>query len=555
MRAHAILLLLVVEVHAAAAPERPRQDRQPGAGPHLRRPVDAILTRELATLTAGSGRISAGQVRQLAAMATDSTGQMVGSWALRRLMAEQGGRLTPAGLAEAQAALTRRRAPTYRPDQELYRVVGQDGEHTTRNLDLYLKSTGSFHSHTGLQTYSRGWLQYNQRAPLAVADGSRVPATAILNAAERGALEQLTPGQRLDRAVQSLVGKSKLGLQTFEQISTGSAFYQPQQPDWGGVCYSWSHCALDSRQSRLVDVKGAPGARGLWLSGQWLSRADLGKWLMALSSAHTQGEGRVMWYSPEAQDLVKAALGYLTRGGKGFRADIGPAIAKGEIWFQPFVGLQGGKISAVPDAIKQQILTVARQPQKTNPYLPPAPGVEGKEVRLVQFAGRYGDEAGDAHEGGPRHARLKWAAYAVLDGAGKMLQAYLASDPRLAAISGLPVRTSAPVPAELFVPEHGTIDGILKGRSTAGGGLYGPQLEFFVGTVLARGVPGEVRTAFEKEVLTTPGRLDTARVADLARRYPTVAGAYTREQWEQHFAARGLEARRFGLLPARPVGQ
>lgn len=546
-----LLMLLLVPAEAAAREARPTRL---GSGPHLRRPIDAVLTRELATLVSGSRRITGGQVRRLAALATDSTGRISGSWALHKLLAEHATRLTPGAVRAARAALGRRAGPTGRPDNALYKICGKDGDHCTRNLELHIKQNGSFHGHTNIQTYSRGWLQLNRRAPLAIAEGSRVPASPLLSAAERATLEQLTPGQRLDRAVQGLLGTKKLGMQTFEQLSRSSAFYQPDQPDWSGVCYAWAHCALDARQSRLVDVKGPAGKRGLWFAGQWMSRADLGKWLMALSSVHAQGEGQVMWYNPEAQDLVKAALGYLTRGGSGFRADIGPALRNpSEVWFQPVVALQGGKISAVPEGTKQQILALARQPIRSS--WGTAAGVEGREVRLIQFTGRYGDEVGDAHEGPPGHGRLRWAAYAVLDGSGKMLQAYLASDPRLAAVPGLPVRTSAAVPRDLFTPDHGFVDRILKGNPDRGtrGSLHGPQLTFFVGTVLARGVPGEVRAAFEREV-GAGARVDAARAAELARRYPTVAFAYTPEQWEQHFGARGLEARRFGMVPLDASG-
>lgn len=539
-----ITLLAVTLLAPAAA-----RARRPEHLPRRPRPLDAILARKVSEIV-DRGHITRGKVRELATFATDSSGgTRGGSWALRLLVRRHADKFaSPGALAEARRLVERPGTPMKRPDNTLYRVsTDAPGEHCTRIQDLVIKGDGVISQATGIRTYSRGWLQSN-RTPLSRAHGSRVPRSRYLQPGDRAALDKLHPGQRLDRAVKLLLGKDRVGMSSFSQMATGSTFSRPDQPDWGGFCYSWAHCALDSRLSRLVDVRGKPGQRGLWIAGQWLSRADLGNWLTAAASAYAMGEGQVMWFNPGAEDVVKASLGYLMRGGKGFRADIGPALQNpSEVWFQPFTGARV-KISAVPAGPREQLLALARRPTRS-PHGATVPGVHGASAKLVQIRARYGDEKGDDHEGPPSMSSIKWSAYAVLDGAGKAVRFYMADDGRLSGISGLPTRRSSALPRDLFVPDHWFVDAILGDvrEPSLKNSLYGPHLSFLVGTVLARGVPGRTRAAFENEpAVAGTHRIDRRSAADLARRYPTMANAYSPEQWERHFASRGLHARRFG---------
>lgn len=524
------------------------QGRRPDFLPRRPRPLDALLARKISELVHGPGRITRGKVLELASFATDSGGSTRGgSWALRLLVKRYPHRFADQSALEAARALVNRPpSPMRRPDNTLFRVQAAADTHQTRSQALYIKGDGELSQATGIRTFSRGWLQAN-RSPLARAHGSTVPRSRVLTPQEHAALEAATPGQRLDRAVKLLLGKDKVGMSSFSEMGTGATFSRPDQPDWSGFCYSWAHCALDSRLSRMVDVRGKPGERGLWIAGQWLSRADLGNWLSAAASAYAQGEGQVMWFNPQAEDLVKASLGYLMRGGKGFRADIGPALKNPEeVWFQPFTGARV-KISSIPAAARQQVLGLAARPERAHGVT--APGIQGSDVKLIQIRGRYGDEQGDGHEGPPSMASLKWNAYAVLDGNKKAVRFFMANDPKLTEISGLPTRSSSAVPRDLFVPNHWFVDAILNDipEPSLKHSLYGPHLKFLVGSVLARGVPGRTRAAFENEqLLQGNGRLERRAVKDLARRYPTVANAYAPEQWERCFASRGLDARRFG---------
>lgn len=568
MRALLLLLLaspIAVLPAAHAAPEAPRRAKlrlsstRDSRAPRLRlasprigaRPIDAVIAREAARVLR-AGKLTRGKLGELLELATDSTGDSTPVVpALRRLVDRHARRFAgPAALEAARAELGRGGTPVSAayPDNALFSIRGTSSDASTRSQELTLKGEGTIELVSGRRTYSRGWLQVNQ-SPLARAHGSPVPASATLPDAERRALDALTPGERLDRAVQALTGKSKIGMTSFRELALGSSFSQPGQPDWGGFCYSWAHVALDRRLSRLVDVRGPAGKRGLWIAGQWLSRADLGNWLTAVASVHAQGEGQVLWYNPEPEDVVKGLLLHTGKGGRGLRADIGPALKNpSEVWFQPFTSSRVSVRGLCAEA-RQGVLAVAAQPVE-RAYGQRVPGVAGADVKLIQIRGRYGDEQGDGHEGPPAMTTMTWNVYAVLDGNRRAVRYLLASDPRLASVRGLPTRESAAVPRDLFVPDHGFIDNIFLGKPDPSleGSLYGPHLKFLVGTVLARGVPGAVREAFESELARArPGRLDPLRIRRLELRYPTVANAYTAEQWRTLFAPRGLRATRFGV--------
>ena len=72
---------------------------------------------------------------------------------------------------------------------------------------------------------------------------------------------------------------------TFLHTAYDPNYYDPgaNTPFWAGICQGWTHNALDNRLSLLVDVPGMEGKRGLWIFGQWISRADLGNALMGAS--------------------------------------------------------------------------------------------------------------------------------------------------------------------------------------------------------------------------------------------------------------------------------
>ncbi len=93
------------------------------------------------------------------------------------------------------------------------------------------------------------------------------------------------------------------------------------------------------------------------------------------------------------------------------------------------------------------------------------------------------------------------------------------------------------------------VDDVIAGRKndSVERDPHGREFKFFIGTVLTRGVPAQVRTAFEQAMAALPpGQLDPAQVARLQHEYPRIADAYSPQQWASAFASRGLEARAFG---------
>lgn len=506
------------------------------------RPIDVLMTRKPSEILA-DGVITAAEVAELSRLAHDSHGSTHDATpALRELVEHHASQFeSPAALQRARALVDVPETPTVRPDNELFRYLAPTNDHTVRGHQLYLKRTGALDVDTGLSAYSRGWGQFNAGV-LDRAHGSSVPASSVHDLATRAHLRALPPPQRLDAAAKAF-GITLPGLD-FTGIAKG--FFRPAEPDWAGVCYSWSWAALDARLSSLVDVEGPAGERGVWIGGQFLSRADLGNWLMALAAGVSQGAGDVMWYAPEAEDLLKACLGYLVEGGGGFRADIGNSLAgrTDEVWFQPFVGAKVD-VAAIDARAAQAILDVVRQPRKTG-WGGTVPGVEGTSVKLVRIDGRYANEESDDHEGPTAISELRWNVYAVLDDHGKMLASVMADDPRIASAPALPERTTAAVPRNLFAPEHSLIDGILEGDPAPEiqGSVWGPALDFFVGHVLARGVPATTRKAFEHDA--GRGALSAAQLSSLRERYPTVANAYSPAEWAANFGVRGLSAADFG---------
>ncbi len=515
------------------------------------RPIDALLTRVRADVLA-DGVVTDDEVASLAHLAHDSSGSTsLATPTLKPLVSDHAAAFSSsAALARARALLDVGGGPARRPDTDTVRYVAPPDNQTVRSHALYIKKDGVLAGDTGKPSYSRGWGQFNAGV-LEQAHGSGVPSSSLHDLATRATLGAMTPAQRLDAALGAF-GR-KLPMNDFAGIARG--FSRPDQPDWAGVCYAWSWAALDARLSTLVDVAGPEGGRGLWIGGQFLSRADLGNWLMALLAGLSQGAGDVMWYAPEGEDLLKAVVGSLMDGGRGFRADIGNSYSDrdGEVWFQPFVGGQAS-FSSVPPSVRDDILDVAREPRRAG-WGGMVPGVEGADVKLVRLAGRYGNEEGDAHEGAPLISEMTWAMYAVVDDEGRLQKAIMADDPRLQKIAGLPVTETNPVPRELFAPDHGIVDGILAGTPApeVQGSVYGPALDFFVGTVLARGIPATTRRAFEAEpVLKGAGPLDHVAVESLSTRYPTIAAAFSPTEWQSRFASRGLDAAAFGAPEYRP---
>jgi hypothetical protein len=219
-------------------------------------------------------------------------------------------------------------------------------------------------------------------------------------------------------------------------------------------------------------------------------------------------------------------------GGPGLRADLFNDAERGasEVWNQPVVA-GSLTVDSVDAATAQSVTDYAR-----------ARGVAGLTdepvVRIASLGGRWGVEVGDDHEGEPALADSTWNMYLVAAPDGTVLAGYMAHHLAAAGLVGLPVTTSDPLPDYFAYPENKVLDAAFEGASHTllSGALDGEVFRFFVGTVLARGIPEHSRAGFEAELGTDGGAaLDGASRDTLAERYPGIANAYSPVEWATRF--------------------
>ncbi|MGQ0504779.1 MAG: hypothetical protein ACT4TC_05615, partial [Myxococcaceae bacterium] len=402
---------------------------------------------------------------------------------------------------------------------------------------MILNGTGTMESSSGVTPYTRGYDSMKEGV-LRHQHGTVAPETTVLSDKELEALRGQSPGKSLDRAA-ALFGIRDAG---FERMASSKDFYDPQAAYWWGKCHAWSWAALDNEVNKRVDVEGPAGQRGVWLAGEWLSRADLGNWMMGVADKISLNSGAALNDTRvTAEDLLVGMRQYLTNGGGGVVADIWNDKKKGnrEVWNQPFVGAEMTS-SKVSTAAEKSILEIAKQE-----------GVRaGSSVRLVSAVGKYGVEATNDHEEAPSISEQKWNIYVVADANGKMVKAYEADHPSLKPIANkLPVADTADLPDYFWKPQLGAIADAFKGRSNPviNTDINGERFKFFVEKTLGLGVPGATRAQFEEAVKKlSDGAIPAETAKQLVTDYAGVANAYSPAQWTQFFGNRGLDAKTFG---------
>lgn len=229
---------------------------------------DGSVDDQEAVALAAFLKSASGRNERVAAMLLDVTGELpAGTRAGDRLRrALDGARLNDVPLENA-----------------VYRLV--PGSSTFLEDDtLYLVSDGSVEGDTGLVSHSRGYAA-KRDGVLFTRHGSLAPhhaATGTLD--ETAALRTHTPDVALDLAART-AGLQLSQFTTFSAIAHSPAYYDPSPntPFWAGICQGWTHNSLDNRLSVLVDPPGQAGSRGVWIFGQWISRADLGNAMMGAS--------------------------------------------------------------------------------------------------------------------------------------------------------------------------------------------------------------------------------------------------------------------------------
>lgn len=374
--------------------------------------------------------------------------------------------------------------------------------------------------------------------PMRLAHGSKAPHSSVLTDEENTRAHAQLPGAALDEMAKERGVTLPAG---FTALADAKTSYDPNAPSWWGKCHAWAWSALSTELSARVDVGGPEGQRGLWLSGQWISRADLGNFLMGVADTIAIADEQELFKEKlTPMDLLHASAQYLLTGGGGAVADIHNDAAHGgdrEVWNQPFVAADLDTTTLSGEGAAA-VLTLARED-----------GKQGANVKHVHLVGRYGNEQSDAWEGAWGTASRSWNVYAVTDAQGTVIAAYMADDPRLENARGLPTRASHELPEYFWKPTLDSVEDAFTGapNRSIDADKLSREYRFFVGTVLAKGVPGAMRSRFEAEVAALQsGPLRAPVIAHLLQEYPGISEAYTAEQWERSFGTRGLSRVAFG---------
>ncbi len=500
-------------------------------------PAEAALLRLYAD-AGRDGTIDVGEANGLASFTKKWKGQNHKAAAFIAEVAAQDRRLTDAAVETLLLAASGDRPGDVPLDNEIYRLVPG----ATDFLDddtMYLLADGSKEASTGIASHSRGYAA-KRDGVLFMRHGSRAPhfaSTSSLDATR--ALDTQGPDRALDNA--ALEGGIALSqFTTFTATAHSPAYYDPSSntPAWAGICQGWTHNALDNRLSNLVDVAGSTGQRGVWIFGQWLSRADLGNQLMAVSYSLGIADSITIDSFVKPETLLKAVAQHVMTGGQGLRVDIwndehnASGVYNPQIWNQPIVS---GRIDvqSVTPAVRNAVYAHAVADPKNS--WQPAPA--DASVKLVRVQGRWGAETNDSWEKEARFRTSDWNMYVVTAADGRVVRGYMAHTLVLAGVQGLPVMTSDGVPDYLAVPRHELTDAAFEAgphRLLDPSNHDGVRFRFLVGTVLARGIPNVTRRAFEADVLTA-SPVDPVAIA---ARYPGIANAYSREQWQRVFEPR-----------------
>lgn len=464
---------------------------------------------------------------------------------------------------------------------------------------VYLGKDGTLKGDTGIRPYSSSYAAI-QHGPLREAHGSKAPSTKVLTDAELKTVNGRVPGDSLNRMSRLFRARTY----DFVALASNPKFFNPLKPvldrngnpvlgpdgkpkttgaeEWEGFCHGYGYTSLNRWINERVDAPGPSGQRGVWVGGEWMSSADLKNWVMALAGelSVTKGathldllgnkiiEGRYNPMDPRskerkqmlnADDWLKVINKYLMRpsvdgrpelGGGGVVGDIDPGL---QVWNQPFYGADL-TTKTITGAGAQKLLAKANVKGATT-------------VKQVTADVRYGIEVDDGnpangldegynYEGPGKSTTDRYNMYCVCGPDGEVLKTFYANEPEIRDIGQLPHLECANAPQYVAKPNFAPIDDILAGRRNeeVERNRYGSEIKFFVGTVLAKGVTGATRAAFEQEVDVGSSKAFTAAAAKkLAAKYPGVANAYSPAQWEKFFKARGLDAAAFGAAWPAPT--
>ncbi|MFW5741297.1 MAG: hypothetical protein ACOC1F_13125 [Myxococcota bacterium] len=433
-------------------------------------------------------------------------------------------------LVEAFAAGT---PPNWVPlENDVYVVKTGSQDISVMDDTVYLVGQGKLSGHSNSSSHSRGYAK-KADGPLRFPHGSKAPAhPTVDSSAETSELRSQSPAIALDKAAQT--AGLQLGQFGFDYRAT-ERFYNPSAQYWEGLCHSWSYGALDERINALVDVDGPAGQRGIWIFGQWLSRADLGNWMMGVSDQLGIADTELVDPFVTPLDILKGVPQWVMTSGLGMRADMFNDAAQGtsEVWNQPIIGAEL-EVSSVSQTVADAVVAHAMNDSAAAGDIPVDPS-----VKLVQITVAWGAEVTDSHEGEPSIHTSDWNMYFVTAADGEAIVGYMANHLEIA---GLPVATSDPLPDYFAYPKNIILDASFESapNTLLEGALDGGVFRFYVGTVLAYGVPETTRAAFEADFVAG------VDATTLQLNYPNIANAYSPEQWDSVFASKLGAGTEFG---------
>lgn len=509
-----------------------RDELTADAGPApLMTPLRNALGRVYQDALREDGRIDLTEAKRLAAFLKGSAGaiQPDAAETLRGLVDAPASPLAADAREHLAKALRGERPGDPGLSTPVYELTLGSNRDSVIDDDIVLKADGVVMGSTGVTGHSRGYAKLADGV-LRVAHGSRAPELAgIATPEEQAALGAQGPHRALDAAAAAY--GLDFGTFNFQHVAE-KVHYDPKAPYWAGLCHAWTYTSLDERLNVLVDVPGPVGRRGVWLFGQWVSRADLGNWLMGVSNALSIADAVLVDSFVTPEDLLKGVTQFVVTSGRGLRADLWNDTEKGrfEIWNQPILAADV-RVSSVGAEAAAGVVAHARADASNWTPLPAELG-----VKLVRIDARWGTEVRDNHEGPVQLGESTWNMYALVDAGGKVVKAYMAHHLAAAGVASLPVTGSHSLPDYFAYPKHELVSAALKGRpdQLLDNAVEGKYYRFFVGTVLGRGVPDVTRVAFEREALAAA----TPDVEALRQRYVGVANAYSREQWQRAFASK-----------------
>jgi len=485
------------------------------------------------------GKITADDAKKLIDSAKDYGGVSAAEKAeLKAVIAKYADKLEPAAKDTLEKYLNITPAGpggNQPPNMDVVKSVTGTNPGSFQDDTIFLGKDGTVSSKAGVESYTRSY-DSTKEGPLRTAHGSAAPPSTLISKTDADTLAKQTPGQALDK----MAAAFGAGTQSFDKLAGSKQFYDDKADYWWGKCHAWTWSSLSNKIDKKVDVEGPDGQKGVWLAGQWMSRADLGNWMMATADSISVDSPNTMFkQNLSADDLLKGSNQFMMNNGGGVIADIFNDKKHGhqEVWNQPFVGADMTTKTVSGDAAKA-ILDQAKKD-----------GVAGGvTVKQVDISGKYGVEQSDDYEGDPGRTEKNWKMYSVTDNNGKVLKSYMADDDALKNVNGIDKNTDE-VPDYLWKPKLDAIDDTLDGKpnSTVDGDALGKEFKFFVGTVLNKAVSGAERNQFEAEFKALPaGAVSPDKAKALADKYQGVANAYSPQQWKDIFQSRGLDAKAFG---------